>query len=184
MIGLRIIGGTFGGRKLVAPPGLDTRPLPDRIKQSLFDWLGQDLNHLRIADVCAGSGGFGIEAFSRGASEVHLIEAGRHALPALTANLRAIGNPVAVKLHQRTFQATLPSLRDLDLIFADPPFPWFTAERRTLSELLSLAVDSLAPQGELVVRGERGCDLPALPRTLRKTGERCYGRSWIGRYTL
>jgi 16S rRNA (guanine966-N2)-methyltransferase len=184
MIGLRIIGGTFGGRKLIAPPGLDTRPLPDRIKQSLFDWLGQDLSDLRVADVCAGSGGFGIEAFSRGATEVHLIEAGRHALPALTANLRAIGTPAAVKLHQKTFQTALPALRDLDLIFADPPFPWFTEEPQTLSELLTQAAASLAPQGELVLRGERGFELPPLPRTLRKTGERFYGRSWIGRYAL
>lgn len=182
MIGLRIIGGQFGGRKLIAPPGLDTRPLPDRIKQSLFDWLGQDLSDQRIADVCAGSGGFGIEAFSRGATEVHLIEAGRHALPALTANLRTIGNPAAVRLHQRTFQVTLPQLRDLDLIFADPPFPWFVQEPDTLSELLRLAAASLQPKGELVLRGERGQDLPPLPPTLRRTDMRFYGRSWVGRY--
>ena len=184
MIGLRIIGGAFGGRKLLAPPGLDTRPLTDRIKQSLFDWLGQDLSNQRVADVCAGSGGFGIEAFSRGATEVHLIEAGRHAVPALTANLRVVGTPAAVTLHQTTFQAALPGLRDLDLIFADPPFPWFTAEPQTLTALLTLAAASLAPQGELVVRGERGFDLPTLPRTLRKTAERFYGRSWVGRYAL
>ena len=55
---LRIIGGTLGGRKILAPPGLDTRPLPDRIKQSLFDWLGQDLSGLQVADICAGSGAF------------------------------------------------------------------------------------------------------------------------------
>ena len=182
MSGLRIIGGTFGGRKLIAPPGLDTRPLPDRIKQSLFDWLGQDLDGQRVADVCAGSGGFGIEAFSRGAAEVHLIEAGRHALSALQANLRMIGNPAGVKLHQRTFQTTLPALRGLDLIFADPPFPWFVTEPETLSELLALAAESLAADGALVLRGERGQELPALPRGLRKSDLRFYGRSWVGRY--
>lgn len=179
MIGLRIIGGTHGGRKLLAPPGLDTRPLPDRIKQSLFDWLGQELTDLRVADVCAGSGGFGIEAFSRGASEVHLIEAGRHAVPALTANMRAVGNPAAVRLHNKPFQAVLPALRDLDLIFADPPFPWFQDEPQTLTELLTLAAASLKPEGELVLRGERGQELPPLPRTLRKNEARFYGRSWI-----
>ena len=182
MTGLRIIGGTFGGRKLLAPPGLDTRPLPDRIKQSLFDWLGQDFSELKIADVCAGSGGFGIEAFSRGAAEVHLIEAGRHALPALSANLRVIGSPTTVRLHQRTFQTTLPLLKDLDLIFADPPFPWFAEEPETLSELLRLAAASLQPRGELVIRGERGHDLPPLPPTLRRSDMRFYGRSWVGRY--
>ncbi len=182
MIGLRIIGGTFSGRKLLAPPGLDTRPLPDRIKQSLFDWLGQDLSGLRVADVCAGSGGFGIEAFSRGATEVHLIEPGRHALPALSANLRVIGSPAAVRLHQRMFQHALPLLKDLDLIFADPPFPWFTEEPALLSDLLRLAAASLQPRGELVLRGERGHDLPPLPPTLRRSDLRFYGRSWVGRY--
>lgn len=182
MIGLRIIGGTFGGRKLLAPTGLDTRPLPDRIKQSLFDWLGQDLSDLRVADVCAGSGGFGIEAFSRGATEVHLVEAGSHALPAIRANMRTVGNPAAVHLHAKPFQQVLPTLRGLDLIFADPPFPWFAEEPATLSELLTLAAASLQPKGELVLRGERGQDLPPLPRTLRKTETRFYGRSWVGRY--
>lgn len=184
MIGnLRIIGGAFGGRKLIAPPGLDTRPLPDRIKQSLFDWLGQDFTDRRVADICAGSGGFGIEAFSRGAAEVHLVEAGRHALPALTANLRTIGNPAEVRLHNRLFQQVLPQLRDLDLIFADPPFPWFASEPQTLSELLNLAAASLKPGGELVLRGERGQELPPLPGNLRKTDTRFYGRSWVGRYS-
>ena len=80
---LRIIAGNFKGRKLLAPPGLETRPLPDRIKQSLFDWLGQSCAGWSVADVCAGSGSFGLEAASRGAKAVHLIEAGRHAISIL-----------------------------------------------------------------------------------------------------
>lgn len=182
MSGLRIIGGTFGGRKLLAPSGLDTRPLPDRIKQSLFDWLGQDLSGLRVADICAGSGGFGLEAFSRGAAEVHLVEAGSHALPALGTNLRAIGSPSAVHLHPHPFQNVLPHLHRLDLVFADPPFPWFAEEPATLSDLLTMAAASLHEDGELVLRGERGQQLPPLPSTLRLSETREYGRSWVGRY--
>lgn len=181
---LRIIGGTLGGRKLLAPAGLDTRPLPDRIKQSLFDWLGQDLSGLRIADICAGSGGFGIEAFSRGAARVHLIEAGPHALPTIVKNLASIGSPAAITLHGNEFQNVLPNLTDLDLIFADPPFPWFADQTHTLRELLTLAMASLQPNGELVLRGERGQELPPLPVGLRLNERREYGRSWIGRYQL
>jgi 16S rRNA (guanine966-N2)-methyltransferase len=176
---LRIIAGTHKGRKLLAPPGLATRPLPDRIKQSLFDWLGQSCTGWRVADVCAGSGSFGCEAFSRGAAEVHLIEAGRHAISILQANQRALGSPATLRLHARPFQQALPSLAGLDLIFADPPFPWFSEEPQTLTELLELAAGSLAGSGRLVVRGERGHELPPLPRTLREGERRFYGRSWV-----
>src|SRR5207244_854904 len=83
MSGLRIIGGSLKGRRLAAPRGLETRPLPDRIKQALFDWLGQRLDGLVVVDCCAGSGAFAFEALSRGARRVEAIEAGRHAVPVL-----------------------------------------------------------------------------------------------------
>jgi 16S rRNA (guanine(966)-N(2))-methyltransferase RsmD len=176
---LRIIAGTHKGRKLLAPPGLDTRPLPDRIKQSLFDWLGQSCEGWQIADVCAGSGSFGCEALSRGAADVHLIESGRHAISIIQSNMRALGQPKGLRLHAKTFQQILPTLSGLDLIFADPPFPWFKDEPETLSELLQLASKSLKPLGRLVVRGERGFDLPPLPTGLRESERRFYGRSWV-----
>src|SRR5207244_3084035 len=92
MSGLRIIGGTFKGRRLVAPPGLETRPLPDRVKQSLFDWLGQRLDGLHVVDCCAGSGAFAFEALSRGATRVAAIEPGRRAAPILRANAAKRGH--------------------------------------------------------------------------------------------
>ncbi|MBA3698798.1 MAG: RsmD family RNA methyltransferase [Planctomycetes bacterium] len=176
---LRIIAGEFKGRKLLAPPGLDTRPLPDRIKQSLFDWLGQSCEGWSVADVCAGSGSFGCEAMSRGAKTVHLIEAGRHAISIIQGNIRALGSPAGLHLHPRLFQQVLPTLSALDLIFADPPFPWFTDDRAALSDLLRLAGAALALKGRLVLRGERGHDLPALPAGLREAERRFYGRSWV-----
>ena len=176
---LRIIAGLYRGRRLIGPPGLDTRPLPDRIKQSLFDWLGQDLSGLRVADVCAGSGTFGLEAASRGAAEVVLIEAGRHAVSALNANLTALGHPPEVRLALRMFQQVLPTLKGFDLIFADPPFPWFTENVAALDELMVLAAAALAPGGRLVIRGERGHDLPPAPSIYLTPETRFYGRSWV-----
>jgi len=176
---LRIIAGEFKGRKLLAPPGLETRPLPDRIKQSLFDWLGQSCDGWSVADVCAGSGSFGCEAMSRGAKTVHLIECGRHAISIIQGNLRALGSPAGLHLHARQFQQVLPTLSGLDLIFADPPFPWFTDDREALSELLRLAAAALGAKGRLVLRGERSHDLPTLPPGLREAERRFYGRSWV-----
>ncbi len=178
---VRVIAGGFKGRILLAPPGLETRPMPDRIKQSLFDWIG-DLEGLLVADVCAGSGTIGCEALSRGAGMVHLIEPGRHAQGALRANARSLGDPPQLRLHPRPFQAVLPTLRSLDLIIADPPFPWFAEEPATIQELLRLSRASLAPRGRLYLRGERGSELQELPPGLCHEERRFYGRSWVARY--
>jgi 16S rRNA (guanine966-N2)-methyltransferase len=177
--GLRIIGGTWKGRRLWAPPGLDTRPMPDRIKQSLFDWLGQDCTGWRMADVCAGSGGVGLEAASRGATEVVLVEPGHQAQGTLAANLAACGNPPTVRVAQAPFQQVLPTLRDLDVIFADPPFPWFPEQPALLSELMTCAATALGKDGCFLLRGESGQVLPPLPTTLLLREQRAFGRSWI-----
>ena len=129
--GLRIIAGAFKGRRLAAPPGLATRPLPDRVKQALFDWLGQRLDGLSVADCCAGSGAFTFEALSRGASRVDAIEPGQHALPVLRANAAKLGGPAGLVIHARGFEDVLPRLRDVDLIFCDPPFRGGAARVRT-----------------------------------------------------
>ena len=131
----------------MAPPGVETRPIPDRIKQSLFDWLGQSLAGLTVIDCCAGSGSFACEAASRGAEMVHAIEPGAHALPALRANAKSLGNPRTLVIHPRPFASVLPKLRDIDLIFADPPFPWYQEEPETMRELLDLGAMSLVRDG-------------------------------------
>jgi 16S rRNA (guanine(966)-N(2))-methyltransferase RsmD len=179
MPGLRIIGGTFKGRRLAAPPGLETRPLPDRVKQSLFDWLGQRLDGLHVVDCCAGSGAFSFEALSRGASRVEAIEPGAHAVPILRANAARLGNPRGFVLHALPLHAVLPRLHDVDLVFADPPFAWYRDGGAPIAELLCLAARALSPTGRLVIRGERGADLPGMPADLAERERRTYGRSWL-----
>jgi 16S rRNA (guanine966-N2)-methyltransferase len=175
--GLRIIAGTMKGRRIAAPPADETRPLTDRIKQSLFDWLG-NIEGFRIADVCAGSGSFSFEAASRGATEVHAIEMGRQPFAVLTANFQHLLAPPAVRLHQGDAFRVLPTLHDLDLVFADPPFPWFREHPEMLTALLTAAAQALAPEGSLVIRGETGYRLSPVPG-LTVIEERQYGRSWI-----
>lgn len=177
--GLRIIAGAFKGRRLTAPPGLATRPLPDRVKQALFDWLGQRLDGVSVADCCAGSGAFTFEALSRGARTVDAIEPGQHALPVLRANAAKLGNPGGLVIHARGFEDVLPRLRDVDLIFCDPPFAWYADGATRIAALVRLAAAALARDGRLVIRGERGVDLPVLPGGLIETERRVYGRSWL-----
>jgi len=179
MSGLRIIAGTFKGRRLAAPRGLETRPLPDRVKQALFDWLGQRLDGLHVVDCCAGSGAFAFEALSRGAARVDAVEPGAHAVPVLRANAAKLGSPPGLVVHAHPFQSVLPRLHDVDLVFADPPFGWYRNERRVLSDLLRLGNEALAPMGRLVIRGERGVDLPDAPSGLVEQERRMYGRSWL-----
>lgn len=179
MSGLRIIGGTFRGRRLVAPPGLATRPLPDRVKQALFDWLGQRLDGLHVVDCCAGSGAFALEALSRGASRVEAIEPAPHAVPVLRANAARLGNPPGLVVHALPFRAVLPRLHDVDLVFADPPFPWYRDGGAQIVALLRLGARALSPAGRLVIRGERGAELPETPAGLVERERRTYGRSWL-----
>lgn len=176
---LRIIGGEWRGRRIDAPPGLDTRPLTDRIKQSLFDWLGQRLDGQAVVDTCAGSGSFAFEAASRGARSVHACEPG-HAFPTLARNHHALGAPAAVVLHRAPFQAVLPALTGLDLVFADPPFPWYAADPALIATLLGLAAAALRPDGIVLIRGEQGASLP-VAAGLREVERRAYGRSWVAR---
>lgn len=182
--GLRLIGGQWGGRRLLTPPGLATRPLLDRIRQSLFDSLGQDLTGWRVADVCAGSGSFGIEAASRGAAEVHLIESAPEAVRCIVDNLASLGNPPACRLHRGSFVEVLPQLSGLDLVFCDPPFPWFHEQPELLGEMLGVSATALADDGRLLLRGEQGADVPALPSRLQQRDRRQHGRSWVALFAV
>ena len=151
------------------------------MKQSLFDWLGQRLDGLHVVDCCAGSGAFTFEALSRGAGRVDAIEPGEHAVPVLRANAAKLGHPAGLVVHARPFQLVLPHLHDVDLVFADPPFAWYTDDPGLIVKLLRLGAGCLAADGRLVIRGERGIELPAMPAGLVERERRAYGRSWLAR---
>src|SRR5436853_3369526 len=88
---MRIIAGEFRGRKLLPPEGLVTRPVTDRVKQSLFDILTPLLPDARVYDCFAGTGSMGLECLSRGAASVVFFEADRSALSRLRRNISALG---------------------------------------------------------------------------------------------
>lgn len=174
---LRIISGAWKGRRIAAPPGLATRPLTDRIKQSLCDWLG-DVTDARVIDVCAGSGSFAFEMASRGAKEVHAIELATEAYHVLSDNHAHLGSPANVHLYHDDLFRVVPTLSSADLVFCDPPFPWFAERPEDLVRLLSLARDVLAEAGLIILRGEQGTRPPVVPGLLLEE-RREFGRSWI-----
>lgn len=143
---VRIIGGTWRRRLLRFPdvPGL--RPTPDRVRETLFNWLGQELDGLRCLDLFAGSGALGFEAASRGAQEVVLVERDRLALKALHDNKAMLGaDQVDIVAGDGTRYLAGDRGR-FDIVFLDPPF-----DAGLLPQILREAATHLAPSGRIYV---------------------------------
>ncbi len=120
---MRVISGTAKGHKLKAVPGEGTRPITDRVKESLFDILSSDVQGARVLDLFSGTGGVGIEALSRGAKEAVFVEQGRAALETIRANLAAThlaGRARVVHADVFTFLAGTPEA-PFDYIYIAPP---------------------------------------------------------------
>ena len=88
---MRVIAGTYGGRRLQAPPGEATRPTSDRVREALFSILGDRVDGARVLDLFAGSGALGLEALSRGAASATFVDSAPAAIRAVRANLAALG---------------------------------------------------------------------------------------------
>ncbi len=128
---MRVIAGRWRGRRLAAPPGDDTRPILDRAKVVLFDWLGARLAEpgsmppINVLDLFAGSGSLGIECLSRGASWVCFVERGAAALRALRANiaeLQAENEATILRADALSAELPAPPQGGYSLIFVDPPY--------------------------------------------------------------
>jgi 16S rRNA (guanine966-N2)-methyltransferase len=123
----RIISGRGKGRRLSAPRGLATRPTAARVRQSLFDILAPELPGCRFLDAFAGSGSVGLEALSRGAARVVLVDDSAAAHAAIKDNLRALGDlGGAVQLFRQDARIALAALADagarFDIVYVDPPY--------------------------------------------------------------
>lgn len=119
---VRIIGGSHRRRLLRFPDRPGLRPTPDRVRETLFNWLGQDLTGRCVLDLFAGSGALGLEAASRGATEVVLIDADRLAVEALRQNVRSFGMGGVQVLQGDALEFLRTDRRQFDVVFADPPF--------------------------------------------------------------
>lgn len=141
---VRIIGGEHRRRLLHFPDLPNLRPTPDRVRETLFNWLGQRLDGLVCLDAFAGSGALGFEATSRGAARVVMLEQERRAHEALLENARALGSS-GLEILRRDARDHLARCRDVyDLIFLDPPFA-----SDLLPAILPLAATHLAPDGRI-----------------------------------
>jgi len=185
----RIVAGVFGGRRLAAPPGQQTRPTSDRVREALFSTLeslyGGHLGKLRLADLYAGSGAIGLEALSRGAAYAVLVESDPKAARIIRSNVGTLGvegqcDVVVAKVSAAV--ASPPPGGAYDVVFADPPYSVTDDELATVLE--GLAVNGwLAEDATVVVERSRRSQEP--PWVQPVTGERSrkYGETtlWYGR---
>jgi 16S rRNA (guanine(966)-N(2))-methyltransferase RsmD len=152
---IRIIGGQWRGRRLRFPDVPALRPTPDRVRETLFNWLGQDLTGLSTLDPFAGSGALSFEALSRGAALAVAVDRERALVQALVATAATLRTQ-ALEAHCAEARAFLASdARRYDVIFLDPPF---TAD--LWSWLLPAATARLAQGGHLYVEAPAPIDAP------------------------
>ena len=119
---VRIIGGTWRGRKLRFPASAAIRPTPDRVRETLFNWLGARTPGARALDLFAGSGALGLEALSRGAAHVTFVEHDEAAVRELRARLAAWQADDARVVRADALRYLAGEARPFDLVFLDPPF--------------------------------------------------------------
>jgi len=194
----RVIAGEAGGRRLAVPDGRDTRPTSDRAREGLFATVSSILGPLagaRVLDLYAGSGAIGLEALSRGAEHVLLVECGARAARVIRQNIDAIGLPGAIVITDRVERvlARGPEPRgpeprppeqgrgQYDVVFADPPYAMPDADVQRMLSLLAEG-EWLAP-GALVIVERATRSGPVrwpygfVPDRARKYGEATF---WYG----
>ena len=174
---MRVIGGHDRGRRLRAPRGLHTRPTADRVRVTLFDMLGPSVTGARVLDLFAGTGAVGLEALSRGAARVVLVERDQSALRAMRANLATLGvSRAAARVLAGDVLHLLPTVGaeegPFDLVFIDPPYAT-TLAGRTLEALAAARV--CRPGSDVVVQHSTRTVLPTVPGLVAHRRPRRFG---------
>ncbi len=174
---LRIVGGRFRGRRLPIPDQPGLRPTPDRVRESLFNWLAPLLPGSRCLDLFAGSGALGLEAASRGAGEVVLVEHSEPVASQLRSNVLALGAEgiLVVRAEALTWLGKDPS--PFHVVFLDPPYA---------AGLLGPACERLAhagwlaPAARIYLETDARSGFPVLPPDWTLVRERTAGQVRFG----
>ena len=184
---MRVIAGKARGTRLAAPRGMRARPTADRVREALFSIIQSrhELDGARVLDMCAGTGGLGIEALSRGASTCCFVEKDREALKCLRQNLLATRCAERATLLEMDLLRALPLLAGrgsrFSIIFFDPPYAseLYTPVMRSLSSL-----GLLEPEGVFIAESAARTILPEREGCLVRSDRRVYGDTALELYVL
>lgn len=178
---LRIVGGTWGGRRIQAPPGRHTRPTPERVREALFSRLAHldAVAGARVLDLFAGSGALGIEALSRGAAHVTFVESHGRTAGLIRRNLAGLAVPpaqwaVTVAKAEPFLRGARPAA-PWSLVLMDPPY---AGEEYARVLPLLATLPAVAPGALIAVEAAAGAPLP-LPDGLEQSRADRYGDTQV-----
>lgn len=178
----RIVAGTAGGRRIEVPRS-GTRPTSERVREALFSRLEHFgvVQGARVLDLCAGSGALGLEAASRGADEVDLVDSAPAATRVCRANAKALGLPgVRTTTARAASFLAGPAGAPVDLVLLDPPYDVGDADLTAMLEPLVRREDPwLAPDAVVVVERSARSPEPPWPAGLRRFGDKKYGETRV-----
>src|SRR5215510_9183831 len=166
---VRIIGGRWRSRWVKFPDVEGMRPTPDRVRETLFNWLGQDLTGCSCLDLFAGSGALGLEAASRGALEVVLVERDRRIAQALQDSVRALAfDSAAISVVcADAIEFLERDLRMYDVAFVDPPYALWEKARNSAAGVLHKLEPRLKPGARVYLEAACPLQLPSDWQTLK-----------------
>ena len=179
---MRVISGKFKSRRLKGTPPSGIRPTSDKLKETLFNILSGRVEGAAFLDGCAGMGGIGIEAISRGASYVYFIDQSRKACQIIRENLKSLDVEEGFEILQLDLIKALDLIRTpLDIAFVDPPY-----EREELYEACLNRFGTgtlLSSEGLLIVEHSKRKELPATTGNLRRIRSLVQGDAALAFYT-
>ena len=161
----RVVTGRFRGTVLQAPEGDKTRPTTDKVKEALFSIIQADVPGSKFLDLFAGSGQIGIEALSRGAEHVTLVERSGQAASIIAKNIAKIRmeNSDELRFHKKSVAQALELLgqagEKFDIIFMDPPYKDVPLRLEEATKLIA-EFNMLAEGGMLIVEHDKDCEMP------------------------
>jgi len=178
---VRVISGKFGSRRLRGTPPAGIRPTSDKLKETIFNILGPSIQDSTFLDGCAGMGGIGIEAMSRGAAFVYFVEQSRKACQIIRENLKSLEVEEGFKIFEMDLIKALSTIdMPLDIAFVDPPYERDDLYDACLKRFGSVPL--LAPDGLLIIEHSKRKELPNASGTLRRIRSLVQGDAGLAFY--